>query len=154
MVYLGSIEFISLRKPTPSTVLIGHMSWIIYSAMDLVISSERFEGRGRDLEVSSFLLNVCCNVGCNVAGEFCLSSSGWTLDRCWLRLVVFPLYLYSALQSLHTALSFMISLGASCFIIFQNPKYFHTTDFAFPGKFVHSLLNSAAIMNLLIMKSY
>jgi hypothetical protein len=26
MVYLGSIEFISLRKPTPSTVLIGHMS--------------------------------------------------------------------------------------------------------------------------------
>jgi hypothetical protein len=29
---------------------------------------------------------------------------------------------------LHTALSFMISLGASCFIIFQNPKYFHTTD--------------------------
>jgi hypothetical protein len=35
---------------------------------------------------------------------------------------------------LHTALSFMISLGASCFIIFQNPKYFHTTDFAFPGK--------------------
>jgi hypothetical protein len=28
------------------------------------------------------------------------------------------------------------------------------TDFAFPGKFVHSLLNSAAIMNLLIMKGY
>jgi len=72
MINLGSIEFISLRKPTPSMVLIGHMSWIIYSAMDLVISSERFEGRGRDLEVSSFLLNVCCNE----AGVFCLSSSG------------------------------------------------------------------------------
>jgi hypothetical protein len=36
----------------------------------------------------------------------------------------------------------------------QTSKYFHTTDFAFPGKCVHSLLNSAAIMNLLIMKGY
>jgi hypothetical protein len=61
MVYLGSIEFISLWKPTPSTVLIVHMSRIIYSAMDLVISSERFEGRGSDLRGA--LLNVCCNVG-------------------------------------------------------------------------------------------
>ena len=53
-----------------------------------------------------------------------------------------------------SALSFMISLGACCFIIFQNLKYFHTTDFAFPGKFVHTLFNSAAMMNLLIMKGY
>jgi CRISPR/Cas system-associated protein Csx1 len=34
----------------------------------------------------------------------------------------------------------------------QNPKYFHTVDFAFPGKVVHSLSNSAAIMTLLNMK--
>jgi hypothetical protein len=34
---------------------------------------------------------------------------------------------------------------------FQNPKYFHTVDFAFPVKVVHSLSNSAAIMTLLNM---
>ena len=46
----------------------------------------------------------------------------------------------------------MISLRASYFLIFQNLKYFHTVDFAFPVKVVHSLSNSAAIMTLLNMK--
>jgi hypothetical protein len=36
MIYLGSIECIGLRKPTLSAVLIGHMSRIKYSAMDVV----------------------------------------------------------------------------------------------------------------------
>ena len=58
MIYLGSIECIGLRKPTLSAVLIGHMSRIKYSAMDVVISLKRFKGRG----LRGVLLKVCCNV--------------------------------------------------------------------------------------------
>lgn len=115
MVCLGSIEFISLRKPTPSTLLIGHMSWIKYFAMNLVISLKRFEGRGRDVEVSYWTFAWARH------GELLTYVGwGWLCSRC--------IYL----QSLHTAWSFMISLGASFFffiilkIIFQNRKYFHT----------------------------